>query len=54
MAARTVGRWPHPGTGFFDCSRLTRVAAEYGQGCERWRPEIEASPENIERLVIGS
>ncbi len=41
-------------TQFFDCSRSPdwlQSAVEMG---ERWRPEMEASPEKLETLVAGS
>jgi hypothetical protein len=41
-------------TEFFDCSRSPdwlRAATKDGEG---WRPDIEASLENLERLVAGS
>ncbi|MGH8996586.1 MAG: hypothetical protein ACRDYB_11230 [Acidimicrobiales bacterium] len=41
-------------TEFFDCSRSPDWLQEATKGGERWRPAIEASLENLERLVLGS
>ena len=41
-------------TEFFDCSRSPDWLQEAVKGGERWRPEIEASLENLKRLVIES
>jgi uncharacterized protein YndB with AHSA1/START domain len=41
-------------TEFFDCSRSPDWLQEAVKGGERWRPEIEASLENLERLVAGT
>jgi len=41
-------------TEFFDCSRSPDWLQEAVKGGERWRPEIEASLEKLERLVTGS
>jgi len=41
-------------TEFFDCTRSPEWLQKAVKGGERWRPEIEASLENLERLVIGS
>ena len=41
-------------TEFFDCSRSPDWLQEAVKGGERWRPEIEASLENLERLVVES
>jgi uncharacterized protein YndB with AHSA1/START domain len=41
-------------TEFFDCSRSPDWLQKAVKGGERWRPEIEASLENLERLVVGS
>jgi hypothetical protein len=41
-------------TEFFDCSRSPDWLREAVNGGERWRPEIEASLENLERLVAES
>jgi len=41
-------------TEFFDCSRAPDWLQEAVKGGERWRPDIEASLENLERLVAGS
>jgi len=40
-------------TEFFDCSRSPAWLQEAVKGGEGWRPEIEASLENLERLVAG-
>jgi uncharacterized protein YndB with AHSA1/START domain len=39
-------------TEFFDCSRSPDWLQQAVKGGERWRPEIEASLENLERLVV--
>ena len=41
-------------TQFFDCSRSPDWLKEATKGGEQWRPAIEASLENLERLVAGS
>jgi hypothetical protein len=41
-------------TEFFDCSRSPDWLQDVLKGGERWRPEIEASLDNLERLVAGS
>jgi len=41
-------------TEFFDCRRSPAWLQEAVKGGERWRPEIEASLENLERLVAES
>ncbi len=41
-------------TEFFDCSRSPDWLRKAVDGGERWRPEIEASLENLEKLVAGS
>jgi uncharacterized protein YndB with AHSA1/START domain len=41
-------------TEFFDCSRSPDWLQEATKGGEGWRPEIEASLENLERLVAAS
>lgn len=41
-------------TEFFDCSRSPDWLQEAVKGGERWRPDIEASLENLERVVAGS
>lgn len=41
-------------TEFFDCSRSPEWLQQAVKGGEGWRPEIEASLENLERLVVGS
>ncbi len=41
-------------TELFDCSRSPDWLQKAVKGGERWRPEIEASLENLERLVAGS
>ena len=41
-------------TEFFDCSRSPDWLQNAVKGGERWRPEIEASLENLERLVAES
>jgi uncharacterized protein YndB with AHSA1/START domain len=41
-------------TEFFDCSRSPDWLKEAVNEGERWRPEIEASLENLERLVVES
>ena len=41
-------------TEFFDCSRSPDWLQEAVKGGERWRPEIETSLENLERLVARS
>jgi hypothetical protein len=41
-------------TKFFDCSRSPDWLQEAVKGGERWQPEIEASLENLERLVNRS
>ena len=41
-------------TEFFDCSRSPDWLQEAVKGGERWRSEIEASLENLERLVAGA
>jgi uncharacterized protein YndB with AHSA1/START domain len=41
-------------TEFFDCSRSPEWLQEATNGGEQWRPAIEASLENLERLVAGS
>jgi hypothetical protein len=40
-------------TEFFDCSRSPDWLQKAVNGGERWRPEIEASLANLERLVAG-
>jgi hypothetical protein len=40
-------------TEFFDCSRSPDWLQEAVKGGERWRPAMEASLENLERLVAG-
>jgi hypothetical protein len=41
-------------TEFFDCSRSPEWLQEAVRGGERWRLEIEASLENLEKMVAGS
>ena len=41
-------------TEFFDCTRSPDWLKEAVNGGERWRPEIQASLENLERLVVGA
>jgi uncharacterized protein YndB with AHSA1/START domain len=41
-------------TEFFDCSRSPDWLQKAVKGGQRWRPDIEASLENLERLVAGS
>jgi hypothetical protein len=41
-------------TEFFDCSRSPEWLQKAVDGGERWRPEIEASLDNLERLVADS
>lgn len=41
-------------TEFFDCSRSPDWLQKAVNGGERWRPEIEASLENLDTLVSGS
>ena len=41
-------------TEFFDCSRSPDWLRQAVKEGERWRPEIEASLENLETLVAGS
>jgi hypothetical protein len=41
-------------TEFFDCSRSPEWLQKAVEGGERWRAEIEASLENLERLVAVS
>jgi len=41
-------------TEFFDCSRSPDWLQEAVNGGEGWRPQIEASLVNLERLVAGS
>jgi hypothetical protein len=41
-------------TEFFDCSRSPDWLQKAVKGGERWRPEMEVSLENLERLVAGS
>lgn len=41
-------------TEFFDCSRSPDWLQKAVKGGERWRPEIEASLDNLERLVVAS
>jgi uncharacterized protein YndB with AHSA1/START domain len=41
-------------TEFFDCSRSPDWLKEATEGGESWRPAIEASLENLEKLVVGS
>ena len=40
-------------TEFFDCSRSPDWLQKAVKGGEQWRPGIEASLENLERLVVG-
>ena len=41
-------------TEFFDCSRSPDWLQQAVKGGEQWRPGIEASLENLERLVAGT
>jgi hypothetical protein len=41
-------------TEFFDCSRSPDWLQKVLDGGQRWRPDIEASLENLEKLVAGS
>jgi uncharacterized protein YndB with AHSA1/START domain len=41
-------------TEFFDCSRSPEWLQTAVKGGERWRPEMEASLENLEKLVAGT
>jgi hypothetical protein len=41
-------------TEFFDCSRSPEWLQEATKGGEQWRPAIEASLQNLEKMVAGS